>query len=365
MKKGFVHALSTSFRCNFGQQPLALRNNYENLNMKKYTTFIHTAFFIALSLIFLSCSKDEVEEKETWSEISGLKSPMGMARDSKGRIWLTEAGTGANDASLSVISLSGQRTPVLSGLPSVVENGAVEGIGRPHIRNNTLFFSHGTAGLIYKLKSDAGALVEADFPLSKSDFEVWDINSFARALPTSGDANTNVVDLYLHDNGDLYILDAGANALIRRDRSSGAFSLFAEFPKIPTPAPFPASEDAVPTGLVFDGSRFLVSALSSAPFNPEKAKIFSVSTAGQTTEYKGGFTNLIHIELDPNNKPVVLQHALFSLQTGFQAGSGAILDEKGTVLVPGVNRPTDLLRKDDQNYYLLCYGDGTLKKVKL
>ncbi len=319
----------------------------------------------ALSVLIISCRDKEVTEEETWSEITNLNAPMGIAKDSKGRLWVTEGGTGANDARLSVISPAGHKTEVLTGLPSVVSNGAVEGISRPHIRNNTLFFAHGVGGLIYRLKADAGSLSEADFPLSTTDFEIWDINSFARGLPTSNDNNTNVIDLYLHDNGDLYILDAGANAMIRRDHTNGNFSLFAEFPKIPTPAPFPVSEDAVPTGFVFDGSRFLVSALSGAPFNPEKARIFSVSTAGQVTEYKSAFTNLIHIELDKSNKPVVLQYALFSLETGFQAKSGGILDENGVALLSGINQPTDLVRKNDDTYYLLSYGDGTLKKIKL
>ncbi len=334
--------------------------------MKKLTVFFPAALALALSAVIISCRDKEVAaEEETWSEISNLNSPMGIAKDSKGRLWITEAGTGSNDARLSVISLSGQKTEALTGLPSVFANGAIEGIGRPHIRNNKLFFSHGTGGLIYKLKADAGSLGETDFPLSLSDFEVWDINSFARGLPTSDDSNTNVVDLYLHDNGDLYILDAGANAMIRRDQSTGNFSLFAGFPKIPTPAPFPVSGDAVPTGFVFDGTRFLVSALSGFPFNSEKSTIFSVSTTGQVAEYKSAFTTLIHIELDKSSKPVALQYALFSLETGFQAKSGSILDENGTVLLSGINQPVDLVRKNDDTFYLLSYGDGTLKKIQL
>ncbi len=333
--------------------------------MKKLTTFLSATLVFGLFLIIISCRDKEVAEEETWSEINGLNSPMGIAKDSKGRVWLTEAGTGADDARLSVISPSGQKKDVLTGLPSAVSNGAVEGIGRPYVKNNALFFAHGVSGRIYKLKADVGTLSEADFPLALSDFEIWDINSFARGLPTSNDSNTNVIDLYLHDNGDMYILDAGANVMIRRDRSGGSFSLFAEFPKIPTPAPFPVSEDAVPTGFVFDGTRFLVSALSGVPFNTGKARIFSVSTAGQVTEYKDAFTNLIHIELDENHKPVVLQYALFSLEAGFQAGSGKILDENGVALLSGINQPIDLLRKNDDTYYLLSYGDGKLKKVQL
>lgn len=336
--------------------------------MKKNSTLIYTACILIASLVvFISCRDEEIKEKETWSEITGLKSPMGIARDSKGRVWVTEAGTGANDASLSVISLSGQKTAVLTGLPSVVANGAIEGIGRPHISNNTLLFSHGIAGLIYHLKTQVNDLNDTDFPLSQSDFDVWDINSFARALPTSADSNTNVVDLHLHSSGDLYLLDAGANALIKRDRTNGNFSLVAGFPKIPTPAPFPVSQDAVPTGMAFDGTRFLVSTLSGFPFNAGKAKIFSVTTTGQVTEYKSDFSNLIHLTLDKASKPVALQYALFTLETGFQANSGSVVDENGTALLSGLNQPVDILRKEeeDNTYYLLSFSSGTLKKVTL
>jgi hypothetical protein len=314
-----------------------------------------------------SCKDDpdpKIEE-ETWEQVTGLMAPMGIAKDAQGRVWVTEAGTGKDDGRLTFISPDGQKTAVLTGLPSVVANGAIEGITRPYVKGNTLLFAHGIAGRVYKLKGELSALKTSSLPLSANDFEILEVRDFARKLPTSADSNSNVMDLHLADNGDLYMLDAGANAIIKSQGGGATLSLFAELPKISTPAPFPVSEEAVPTAFVFDGTRFFVSALSGVPFNEEKSKIFTVTTAGQVNEYKQGFTNLIDIELDANGKPVVLSHGTFSLAAGFADGTGGVSNEAGTLLLGQISRPTALLRKEANTYYLLNFGEGILKKIVL
>lgn len=320
-----------------------------------------------LTFLFLACKKDPDPqiEQETWEQVTGLLSPMGMAKDTKGRIWITEGGTGNNDARLSFVTLDGQKVVSLSGLPSVIANGAVEGISRPYIKGELLLFAHGISGKVYKLKKNLTSLADNQLTFTLSDFDVLDLNAFARALPTSIDSNTNVMDLHVDDKGDLYILDAGANVLIKSEKATNNFSVFAEFPKIPNEAPFPVSQDPVPTGLSFDGSKFLVSALSGVPFAPGKAKIFTVSTSGQVTEYKSNFTTLIDIELDANSQPTVLSYATFSLESGFAPNSGTISDSNGNILLNGLNQPSAILRKEGNVYYVLSYGDGTLKKYTL
>lgn len=326
-------------------------------------------FFTAVCIAAAAWScKDDPEpkiEEESWEQVTGLLSPMGIAKDANGRVWVTEAGTGKDDARLSFISPDGQKTAVLTGLPSVVANGAIEGITRPYIKGNSLLFAHGTSGRVYKLKTELSALKSSSLPLSANDFDILEVGNFARKLPTSADSNSNVMDLHLSDNGDLYILDAGANAIIKSQGGGNTLSLFAALPKISTPAPFPVSEDPVPTAFVFDGTRFFVSALSGVPFNEGKSKIFAVTATGQVSEYKQGFTNLIDIELDASGKPVALSHGTFSLAAGFADGTGSVSNEAGTVLLGQINRPAAILRKEGNTYYLLSFGEGLLKKIVL
>ncbi|MBF9254830.1 ScyD/ScyE family protein [Pontibacter sp. 172403-2] len=156
------------------------------------------------------------------------------------------------------------------------------------------------------------------------------------------------------------MVDAGANAIIKHDKNSKALSLFARFPNVG-----PATE-AVPTGIVYDGNRFLVSTLTGFPFASGAAKIFQVSQEGNVSEYKSGFTTLTDIVLTPNNKLFVTESVEFSLTTippGFNPKSSRVANEDGTYLIEGLSLPTDIERSGSKTYYVLSYGLGTVQKL--
>ncbi len=332
--------------------------------MKKTSTFFRYVLFGLTSVVTLSCMNDHFVQDPPF--ITGLNAPMGFAKESNGRLWVTEAGTGSNDAKLTLISTDGEKKTVLSGLVSVTANGTVEGIGRPYIDGDSLYFTHGTEGMLYKLKKAVSAVTFGELPLTLSAFDSREIGKFARKLPSTLDSNTNVIDMIKSTDGHLLLLDAGANAIIKRDKTTGELSSFAEFGRITTP-PFP--RDAVPTAIVWDGTKYLVSALTGYPFVEGSSQVYSVSADGKTISvYKSGFTSLIHLELDKNNKPVVLQFATFVQPPppptpGFQSGTGKINAENGTHLLGNLDKPVDLIRYGANDYYLLSNGDGTIKKI--
>lgn len=69
-------------------------------------------------------------------------------------------------------------------------------------------------------------------------------------------------------DGHIYISDAGANAIIRRE-SAGHYSALAEIPGFANPTPVgPPQVEAVPTSILFDGHDFLVTTLTGFPFIP-------------------------------------------------------------------------------------------------
>jgi len=131
------------------------------------------------------------------------------------------------------------------------------------------------------------------------------------------------------------------------------------FAKIPNVTP---TAEAVPTGIVFDGTNFLVSYLSGGPFITRTAKIFQVDQAGKVSDHKTGFTTATDIVLTPNKKPLITEFAQFS-STGFVPATGRIVNADSTTLLSGLNMPTDIERSGDKTYYVLNYASGTVQKL--
>lgn len=288
--------------------------------------------------------------------VSGLKSPIGLALDDQGNIWVTEAGTGSNknDASVAMITPSGSKTTFVTGLKSVTGMEAIEGISHLLYRDGKLYFLHGVNGTLYI--ADVSSFKPGDAAVKLADIHSEDVGDYVRSLELTDPLNSNAYDLTFGPEGNLYIVDAGSNAIVKKDKTTGKLSLFARFPSV---AP---NVDAVPTGIVYDGNKFLVSSLTGFPFAPNSAKIFQVANDGTVSVYKPNFTTLTGITLSVNNKPIVIQHGAFG-PMGFAAKSGKVLDENGNILLDNVSRPTDIVRANEKTYYLLSYQDGTISKL--
>ncbi|MVN76406.1 ScyD/ScyE family protein [Hymenobacter sp. HMF4947] len=289
---------------------------------------------------------------------SNLTMPIGMSFDERGQAWVTQSGTGKNDAQASLVTTDGKAYPVLTGLSSAVNNGAVEGIGHLLYHNGTLYVLDGAAGKLYTL--DVSAFKPGDTPYVASNLSAENIGTFVLAQKLTTPLNTNLYNLTLGPDDNLYITDSGANAIIKRDSKTRVLSVFAKLPGVNT------TTDAVPTGIVYDGNNFLVSGLSGFPFTPGATKIYLVSPSGVVSEYQTGFTTLTDIALSANNKPIVVQYAQFSLtppNIGFTPKTGQLVDTNKATLLAGLDRPTDIERVGSRTYYVLSSGDGTIQKL--
>jgi len=290
---------------------------------------------------------------------AGLKSPIGMAVDNKGQLWVTEAGTGNNDGSVSLITKDGAVHQVIAGFvsSSSAESSGAEGMSHLLYKDGKLYILNGTAGTLYI--ADVSSYKPGDPVVEASSLYSEDIGTYVRSLNLTDPLNSNVYSLAFGPGGDLYIVDAGSNAIIKRDKTSKALSLFTKIPSI-TPA-----TEAVPTGIVYDGKKFLVSSLTGFPFTSGAAKIFQINQDGAVSEYKSNFTTISDLVLTPNNKPLVTEFARFSLTTippGFDPMSGRVANENGISLIEGLSLPTDIERSGS-TYYVLSYGLGTVQKL--
>lgn len=305
--------------------------------------------------VFSSCSKDSDKQEPvpepasfTVANFATVNHPIGGSVDSKGNLWVTDAGTGADDASVVMITPQGEKTTVLAGLPSIVSNGSIEGISHVLFHENKLYILHGISGMLYT--ADVKDFVKGSQPLALATVPSQDVKTFIDSQNLVDPLNSNAYALTMGPDGDLFFTDAGSNAIIRR-KADGALSVFARIPDA-------GAAEAVPTGIVWNGNEFYVTILTGFPFAPEAAKILKVDKNGTVSDYKTGFTLLSGIELSAGGKPLVTQLGIFEM--GFGATSGKVLDETGKVLAEGFGMPTDLVKKSDRAYYLLNYMNGKI-----
>ncbi len=325
--------------------------------MKK-NKLIYFLCFALSGFILLSCSKDSDEPDPIPEPVSftragfvtGLNHPIGGSVDARGNLWVTDAGTGADDASVIMITATGEKTTLLSGLPSVVSNGSIEGISHALAHNNKLYILHGISGMLYI--ADVSGFTKESSPLVLEDVPSEDVKTFINAQNLVDPLNSNAYDLTIGPDGDLFFTDAGSNAIIRR-KDDGTLSVFAKIPALDGGA------DAVPTGIAWDGNDFYVSILTGFPFAPEAAKIIKVDKSGTVSDYKTGFSTLSAINFTAGGKPLVVQLGVFGA-TGFGPTEGKVLDETGKVLAEGFGMPTDLIKNNDRSYYLVNYLSGDI-----
>lgn len=321
---------------------------------------IYSLSTLLVFLFVLACTDHDIFEPEPESLsseifVSGLKYPIGLAADDKENLWVTEAGSGmGNDGSVSMISPSGVKTTFVTGLQSLMREGSIEGIAHLGYHAGKIYFLHGSNGILYS--ADVSSFKSGDSAMKLSDIDSADIGSFVESLGLTNPINSNTYDFTFGPDDHMYIIDAGSNAVIKRNMVSGALSLFAKLPNVAT------GVEAVPTGIVFDGSKFLISTLTGFPFTPGDAKIFQVKTSGEVDVYRSKFTTLTGITLSANQKPIVIQHGVFGAM-GFGPKSGKVLNEDGKILLDSLSRPTDIIHGKGSVYYLLSYQDGTISKL--
>lgn len=297
---------------------------------------------------------------------TGLTAPLGMVADAKGQLWVTEAGTGqANDGQLLLLTPQGGRFPVVTGFPSRVSpEGGVFGLNHLVLHQGTLWMLHGVEGKLYKF--DVASFQPGDAPRQAQELEFEDIGTFVKNYAFENDTDeTDIFNLTVGPAGDLYIVDAAANAIIRRQAHTGELSVFATIPPVDNPSGEPAQVEAVPTGIVFDGHKFLVCSFTGFPFPAQKAPVYQVDLQGNTSVYQTGLSSVADIALGPDRKPVVVEFGSFT-DEGFAGNSGTmtrVTPHRNTPLLTGLNFPNSIERAGLKTFYIAQTFDGIIQKV--
>ncbi len=120
---------------------------------------------------------------------TGLKSPIGLAEDEKGNVWVTEAGSGAgNDGQVTLITPSGVKYPVITGFISRLSpENSPEGLNHLLYKDGLLHVLHGVEDMLYII--DVSKFVPGTTaPIQAGTLQGDDIGTFVRnAHPNAPD----------------------------------------------------------------------------------------------------------------------------------------------------------------------------------
>jgi len=341
--------------------------------MRKKITYL---LFFALLVGTSGCDESsEVDVKpgppKSENYIQGLHAPVGIESDNKEQLWITEAGTGKtlegiNDGQVSLVTPDGNVHPVVKGFTSFSSDGAVVGLNNLILRNNVLWILHGVEGKLYKL--DITTFKPGNTPLQASDLEFEDLGTFIKNYAFTEDTNeSNIYNITVGPEGDFYMVDAAANAIIRRDADTGQLSVFAFVPAVPYVGNESPGAQSVPTGITFDGKRFLVSTFTGFPFPQKQAPIYQFDLKGNASVYQTGFTNATDIVLGTDGQPIVVEYSAWNNQTfTFEPNAGNVVlssAQKNDPLLSKLNFPTSIEKYGSKTYYLVCNTDGKIQKV--
>jgi glucose/arabinose dehydrogenase len=310
----------------------------------------------------------------------GLDAPRGLAFGPGGELYVAEAGRGGDErvewvppfgfgrvgtsGQISRVD-GGQRRAVAAGLQSIALGPGSEVVGPAGLAlvGSQLYAVIGQGSpLPGSTTRSFLARIQSDGSLET----VADLGAFERANdPDQIGPDSNPFDLTAGPDGALYVVDAGANALLRVT-SDGQISVVTTWTANP-----------VPTGVAFDSrGRAYVSFLSQFPFARGTARIDRV-VDGRAEVFAPNLTQVVDVLVGPDDSVYALElteeFALTPPPPRRREQTGRILrfSPSGTMSVvhTGLNYPTKMAWGPDGSIYVsnnatfLPPGSGEIVRV--
>ena len=262
--------------------------------------------------------------------LEGLNSPVGLEADADGVVWVSEMGVpktpsdpGVGRVGFMSRNLDGTFTHV-----PLVENidVAFNELGEPAGAHHIAFGSDGSLllavggpnigpypnlGSVIRYDPTFGSIVDGPYPVDGAA-TISETPIFPYIV-SNGFDDSNVYSV-VEVGSDLWIADAGANAVVKL-ASDGTISTLAVFPDLVNPkGTNPPVSQAVPTRIIADGNggAFVV-VLTGYPFVAGGASIHRLDAAGNISEFATGLSTLIDVEVAADGSLIVSSAGEFNL----------------------------------------------------
>lgn len=333
---------------------------------------------LLLGALLTGCTRTVTETVRPTVVASGLNGPQGVHVAGDGTLWVTDDGVGGpvpftgpspqgpapgnHGPSARVVRVApdGTQSVVTSTLSVTAPGIGPTGGGKIAVIGSSVYIGNGVwnAGYSVPRPTQASAVLRIG---EDTATEIADIYAFEAATnPDGQDIDSHAYGLAAGPDGQLYVADAGANAVFRVDPASGAVSLVASLTGTTGTGP-----QSVPTGTAFgtDGTLY-VSLLSGGPFPDGAAKVVRV-VGGAVSDFATGMTMLTDVERGPDGNLYAVSFGRFGPGAGpipFVANAGSVIrlkanGDKETVL-GGLNYPTSLAFNAAGDAYVAENGLG-------
>lgn len=318
--------------------------------------------------------------------MAGLALPIGLESDAHGQLWVSELGLNMMDPTVPPngrVSMLARNLDDSVTMMTLVEGGQVafnqfmEPSGWHHIA----FDSQGRMLLATGGPQNDGAypylgsvvVLDPSLPVLADGPHAVDGDALVESIPVfpyirqdAGYPDSNVYSA-AEIGGELWIVDAGANAVVAYDDLDG-FRVVAEFPNQTNPkGTTPPTSQAVPTRIVpdGDGGAFVVQ-LTGFPFVDAMANIFRISSDGEVTTFASGLKTLVDIEVAADGSLLVCSVGDFDPTQGIYApGTGRVIrvraDGSFDTFIGGLFMPTAVEVVGD-DVYVAQFVPGTVSR---
>lgn len=332
--------------------------------------------FICITSVFLLIASAAFSQAKITIIEENLIQPVGIEWGPDSTILIAESGTGHDDGGVTLIHPSLGTLKVVDSIPSYFDTVTMEVMGPMRVQ---------------MLDDDKAAVFIGEVPGPYgSSILIYDVSDFSliggpslgpqdaihqikvgEYVLSQGYEGSNPFSM-VHDGCDMYIVDAAANAIVKRNGLTGVLSIFAEFDQVNNPLPFgPPMTDAVPTKIVQDTSGFLVSSLTGFPFADGIANIYHVDMDGNVTVRDSGYTLVTDLIMDPEGDGFyALQFANFDGDSipPFLNRSALIThthaDGNRDTVVSGFGASPGFLVNQDGTFYVTNIFEGNLAKLE-
>lgn len=274
----------------------------------------------------------------------------GVEVDAAGNIWATEVGTGNDDGQVTIIDKDGNKTVFMTGLPSTYIQAAGEVTGSfrtVQMPGNKVLIVIGEGSNAF---SESLLIVDKSTftpgtPLTMANVEQSiKLGAYVHA---QGFVQSDPFHVAWDTDGNILVADAGANSILKWEKTTGNISIVKTLSGFPNPLPFgPPVVDPVPTKVLRkpDGN-FHVCQLTGFPFLEGAAKVYNLNAAGDLSTYAEGFTCLTDMSFDPKDGNLcVMQFGVFGpvdSTLNFILGSAAVIkllpDGTRDTIAQGIN----------------------------